>query len=232
MLPLLETVVRSLTWLNSALLLLELILNSAIDSTEGKRSREGPPLRTFCVEIPSIEPAARLGCGLVVAPFAAAMSFGGLKQVADLYQETCARNGQKPGRLICSYFTHFADDKAQEDAQRARQIRYYKECVIPALPGDPKTAPPSYRYFVDMVERLHKTRPEDLTEIETLIANIFSTTRFEMAAASRGGQSVPLQRADHNVADLVDQKVRTAKNQTVAPVEKNERRGRRRGRRY
>ena len=36
---------------------------------------------------------------------------------------------------MCSYFTHFADNKAQEDAQRARQIRYYKECVIPALPG-------------------------------------------------------------------------------------------------
>ena len=34
---------------------------------------------------PSIELAARLECGLIVAPFAAAMSFGGLKQVADLY---------------------------------------------------------------------------------------------------------------------------------------------------
>src|SRR4029079_3835155 len=33
---------------------------------------------------PSIELAARLSCGLIVAPFAAAMSFGGLKQVADL----------------------------------------------------------------------------------------------------------------------------------------------------
>ena len=84
---------------------------------------------------PSIELAARLGCGLIVAPFAAAMSYGGLKQVADLYHETCAKHGQKPGRLMCSYFTHFADTKAQEDAQRARQIRYYKECVIPALPG-------------------------------------------------------------------------------------------------
>ena len=36
---------------------------------------------------PSIELAARLNCGLIVAPFAAAMSFGGLKQVADLYHE-------------------------------------------------------------------------------------------------------------------------------------------------
>ncbi|MBI3435386.1 MAG: LLM class flavin-dependent oxidoreductase [Proteobacteria bacterium] len=118
---------------------------------------------------PSIELAARLGCGLLVAPFAAAMSYGGLKQVADLYHETCAKHGQTPGKLMCSYFTHLADTKAQEDAQRARQVRYYKECVIPALPGDPKTAPPSYRYFVDMVERLNKVRPEDLTENSVLI---------------------------------------------------------------
>lgn len=118
---------------------------------------------------PSIELAARLGCGVIVAPFAAAMTFGGLKQVADVYHESCAKFGTKPYRLMCSYFTHFADNKAQEDAQRARQIRYYRECVIPALPGDPKTAPPSYRYFVDMVERLHKIRPEDLTENSVLL---------------------------------------------------------------
>src|SRR5215471_8910325 len=42
---------------------------------------------------PSIELAARLGCGLIVAPFAAAISFGGLKQVADLYHEACTRHG-------------------------------------------------------------------------------------------------------------------------------------------
>jgi alkanesulfonate monooxygenase SsuD/methylene tetrahydromethanopterin reductase-like flavin-dependent oxidoreductase (luciferase family) len=120
---------------------------------------------------PSIELAARLNCGLIVAPFAAAMSFGGLQQVADLYHESCAKFGTKPGRLMCSYFTHFADNKAQEDAQRARQIRYYRECVIPALPGDPKTAPPSYRYFVDMVARLHKVRPEDLTENSVLLGS-------------------------------------------------------------
>ena len=72
---------------------------------------------------------------------------------------------------MCSYFTHFADNKPQEDAQRARQIRYYKECVIPAFPGDPKTAPPSYRYFIDMVERLRKVKPEDLTENSVLIGS-------------------------------------------------------------
>jgi alkanesulfonate monooxygenase SsuD/methylene tetrahydromethanopterin reductase-like flavin-dependent oxidoreductase (luciferase family) len=91
--------------------------------------------------------------------------------VADLYKETCAKHGQKPGRLMCSYFTHLADNKDVEDAQRARQIRYYKECVIPAFPGDPKTAPPSYRYFVEIVDRLHKVKPEDLTENSVLIGS-------------------------------------------------------------
>src|SRR6185437_6208687 len=101
------------------------------------------PMYVASFSKPSIELAARLGCGLIVAPFAAAMSYGGLKQVADLYHESCARYGQQPRRLMCSYFIHFADNKAQEDAQRARQIRYYRECVIPAFPGDPKSAPPS-----------------------------------------------------------------------------------------
>jgi alkanesulfonate monooxygenase SsuD/methylene tetrahydromethanopterin reductase-like flavin-dependent oxidoreductase (luciferase family) len=118
---------------------------------------------------PSIELAARLGCGVIVAPFAAAITFGGLKQVADLYHEACTRHGTTPGRLMCSYFTHFADTPEQEKAQRARQIRYYRECAIPALPADPKTVPPSYRYFVDMVDRLSKVKPEDLTENSVLL---------------------------------------------------------------
>jgi alkanesulfonate monooxygenase SsuD/methylene tetrahydromethanopterin reductase-like flavin-dependent oxidoreductase (luciferase family) len=127
------------------------------------------PMYVASFSQPSIELAGRLGCGLIVAPFAAAMTFGGLKQVAELYHATCAKHGQKPQRLMCSYFTHFADNPAEEQAARARQIRYYKECVIAAFPGDPKTAPPSYRYFIDMVDRLQKVRPEDLTENSVLL---------------------------------------------------------------
>ncbi len=120
---------------------------------------------------PSIELAARLGCGLIVAPFAAALSFGGLRQVADLYHATCAKHGTTPGRLMCSYFIHVADTPAEEAAARARQIRYYRECVIPAFPGDPATAPPSYRYFIAMVERLQTVQPEDLTENSVLLGS-------------------------------------------------------------
>jgi alkanesulfonate monooxygenase SsuD/methylene tetrahydromethanopterin reductase-like flavin-dependent oxidoreductase (luciferase family) len=150
------------------------------------------PMYVASFSKPSIELAARLNCGLIVAPFAAAMSFGGLKQVADLYHESCAKYGTKPQRLMCSYFTHFADDAASEKAQRERQIRYYKECVIPSFPGDPRTAPPSYRYFIDMVERLHKVKPEDLTENSVLIGNSARITEILKKVEAAGFDEVIL----------------------------------------
>jgi two-component system, OmpR family, sensor kinase len=48
---------------------------------------------------------------------------------------------------------------------------------------------------------------EDLTELETLLKNIFSTTRLELAAAARGDQPVPLQRAEVELAALVEKAV-------------------------
>ncbi len=125
---------------------------------------------------PSIELAGRLGCGLIVAPFAATMTFGGLKQVAELYRQACDRHSRTTGRLMCSYFIHFSDTKGEEEAARARQIRYYQECALAALPGDPKTAPSSYRYFVDMVERLRNVRPADLTENSVLLGSAARVT--------------------------------------------------------
>jgi alkanesulfonate monooxygenase SsuD/methylene tetrahydromethanopterin reductase-like flavin-dependent oxidoreductase (luciferase family) len=164
---------------------------------------------------PSIELAARLDCGLIVAPFAAALSYGGLKQVADLYHETCARHGAKPRRLMCSYFIHFADNKAEEDAARARQIRYYKECVIPALPGDPKTAPPSYRYFVDMVDRLSKVRPEDLTENSVLFGSPARITEALKKVEAAGYDEVILY---FNVGQKPHQQVKDEMTRFMAEV--------------
>jgi alkanesulfonate monooxygenase SsuD/methylene tetrahydromethanopterin reductase-like flavin-dependent oxidoreductase (luciferase family) len=131
------------------------------------------PIPTYVASFskPSIELAARLGCNLIVAPFAAAMTFGGLKQVADVYAEACHRQGNPPGRLMCSYFLHFADDPAEEAAARARQVRYYRECAVFAFPGDAKTAPPSYRYFAEIVDRLHKVQPADLSENAVLLGS-------------------------------------------------------------
>ena len=36
------------------------------------------------------------------------------------------------------------------------------------MPGDARTVPPSYRYFIDMVERLRRLQPQDLTENSVL----------------------------------------------------------------
>ena len=52
---------------------------------------------------PSIELAARLGLGLVVAAGAATSVHGGLAKTAELYRETCAAAGTPPRRLITSY---------------------------------------------------------------------------------------------------------------------------------
>jgi alkanesulfonate monooxygenase SsuD/methylene tetrahydromethanopterin reductase-like flavin-dependent oxidoreductase (luciferase family) len=141
---------------------------------------------------PSIELAARLGCGLIVAPFAAALSFGGLRQVAELYHATCAKHGTTPGRLMCSYFIHFSDTPAEEAAARARQVRYYRECVIPAFPGDPATAPPSYRYFIDMVARLQTVKPEDLTENSVLLGSPARITEVLQQVEAAGFDEVIL----------------------------------------
>jgi alkanesulfonate monooxygenase SsuD/methylene tetrahydromethanopterin reductase-like flavin-dependent oxidoreductase (luciferase family) len=141
---------------------------------------------------PSIELAARLGCGVIVAPFAAAISYGGLREVATLYREACANAGTKPGRLMCSYFTHFADDPSQELVARERQVRYYRECVIPSFPSDPATAPPSYRYFVGMVERLRQVRPEDLTENSVLIGRPAQITEILKKVEAAGFDEVIL----------------------------------------
>lgn len=48
---------------------------------------------------------------------------------------------------------------------------------------------------------------EDLTELERLMASIFSTTRLEMAAAAGDGQPVPLQRSDVDLPALVEKAV-------------------------
>ncbi len=120
---------------------------------------------------PSIELAGRLGYGLIVAPFAAIMTFGGLADVNKLYGETCAKHGKPRKKLMCSFFIHFADTPEQEVAARARQIRYYKECVLAAFPSDPVKTPPSYRYFLEIVERVRNVKPEQLSSNSVLIGN-------------------------------------------------------------
>ncbi len=120
---------------------------------------------------PSMELAAKLGWGLVVAAGQASGMHGSLARVAELYRECCDQAGAAPKRLITSYFIHFADTPAEERAARERQLRYHRDCTSHAFPGDPKTAPANYAYFKDIVDRYRTMKPEDFTDSAVLIGN-------------------------------------------------------------
>ena len=140
----------------------------------------------------SIEVAARMGLNLIVAPFAVAMAFGGLANVTKFFGEACAEHGKPMGKVKCSYFIHFADTPEEELKARERQLRYFQECVIDALPSNPATTPPTYRYFINMVENLKKMRPEDLTENSVLIGNAARITETLKKVEAAGFEEVIL----------------------------------------
>jgi alkanesulfonate monooxygenase SsuD/methylene tetrahydromethanopterin reductase-like flavin-dependent oxidoreductase (luciferase family) len=144
------------------------------------------PIHVASFSKPSIELAAKLGAGLVVAAGAAASIHGSLAEVARLYREACAARGTAPRRLITSYFIHFADTPEEERRARERQLRYHRECTSPAFPGDPKTAPENYRYFAKIVERYQTMKPEDFNSNAVLLgssAQIIDTLKTKVEAA-------------------------------------------------
>jgi hypothetical protein len=55
-----------------------------------------------------------------------------------------------------------------------------------------KTAPPSYRYMVEMTERLHKVKPEDLTENSVLLGSTQQITDTLTKAEQAGFDEVIL----------------------------------------
>jgi alkanesulfonate monooxygenase SsuD/methylene tetrahydromethanopterin reductase-like flavin-dependent oxidoreductase (luciferase family) len=121
-----------------------------------------------------------------VAAGQASAMHGSLAATAQVYRDACAAIGRKPGRLITSYFIHFADTRVEEHAARKRQIRYHQECTSHAFPGDPKTAPANYRYFEAIVNRYRTMKPEDFTDSAVLIgspAQIAETLKTKVESA-------------------------------------------------
>jgi alkanesulfonate monooxygenase SsuD/methylene tetrahydromethanopterin reductase-like flavin-dependent oxidoreductase (luciferase family) len=129
------------------------------------------PLRPFvaCFSRISMEMAARNDWNIIFAPFAAAMVYGSLKDGVDAYRAECAKHGHAPRQSSCSYFVHIADDAEEERYGRERLIRYFKDALISAFPADPKTVPPTLRYFLDIVKILDGMKAEDLTSKSILV---------------------------------------------------------------
>ena len=130
------------------------------------------PLRPYvaCFSRPSMELAAGHDWNIIYAPFAAAMVYGSLAEAVASYRRLCQeRHGRPARRAMCSYFVHIADNEAEDRYGREALIRYFHEALIAAFPGDPATAPPSYRYFVEICDILRKMKPDSLTNRSVLI---------------------------------------------------------------
>ncbi len=117
----------------------------------------------------SLDIAAARGLNVIFAPFAAAMMFGGLDAAVATYSDKCRAKGHEPGRAMCSYFIHIADDERSEAQGREAQMDYFRHCVLPAFPDHPDKAPPTMRYFMDIVRILKEMKAADLGERSILI---------------------------------------------------------------
>jgi alkanesulfonate monooxygenase SsuD/methylene tetrahydromethanopterin reductase-like flavin-dependent oxidoreductase (luciferase family) len=132
------------------------------------------PLRPYvaCFSRPSMELAARHDWNIIYAPFAAAMVYGSLAQAVQSYNELCqARHGRPGRRTMCSYFVHICDSAEDEAYGRQALIRYFQDALLAAFPSDMAKTPPSYRYFIEIVDILKNLKPESLTAKSVLIGS-------------------------------------------------------------
>jgi len=132
------------------------------------------PLRPYvaCFSRPSMELAAANDWNIIYAPFAAAMVYGSLADAVRIYRETCEeKHGRPARRSMCSYFVHIADDPATEAYGREALIRYFKDALVAAFPSDPAKVPPTYRYFLQIVDILNNMKPENLTSKSILVGS-------------------------------------------------------------
>ncbi len=72
---------------------------------------------------------------------------------------------------MCSYFVHIAETPEEEDFGREAQMAYFRHCVLPAFPKDPKKAPPTMHYFMKIVSILENLKKEDLTDKSILLGS-------------------------------------------------------------
>jgi alkanesulfonate monooxygenase SsuD/methylene tetrahydromethanopterin reductase-like flavin-dependent oxidoreductase (luciferase family) len=126
------------------------------------------PLRPYvaCFSRPSMELAAKNDWNVIYAPFAAAMVYGSLADAVRIYRETCETEFKRPmRRAMCSYFIHIASTPEEEQYGKQALVRYFQDALIAAFPSaSGEKVPPTYKYFVDIVNILRDMRPEKLTD--------------------------------------------------------------------
>jgi len=150
------------------------------------------PMYMACFSETSLEMAAKRGLNIIYAPFAASMVFGGLGPAVAQYREQSVRQGNEPGRAMCSYFVHLADTDEEEDFGRQAMMDYFKHCVLRAFPDDPSKMPPTMHYFMKINEILRGMTKETLSDKSILIGNADKITETLKRVEADGIEEVIL----------------------------------------
>ncbi|MCW5773147.1 MAG: LLM class flavin-dependent oxidoreductase [Rhodospirillaceae bacterium] len=119
----------------------------------------------------SVDIAAKRGLNIIWAPFAAGMVYGGLDKAVESYRAACAKEGKKMGRPMCSYFIFISDNPKEEDYGRESQLRYFKECALPAFNFKAGEAPPTMHYFLKIADILSNMKKEELSDKSILLGS-------------------------------------------------------------
>jgi alkanesulfonate monooxygenase SsuD/methylene tetrahydromethanopterin reductase-like flavin-dependent oxidoreductase (luciferase family) len=100
------------------------------------------------------------------------MVYGSLADAVHIYREECETKYNRPARRsMCSYFIHIADTPEEEAYGRAALIRYFHDALLAAFPADPQKVPPTYAYFIQIVDILKNMKPENLTSKSVLVGS-------------------------------------------------------------
>src|SRR3989442_7943576 len=81
----------------------------------------------------------------------------------DWSSDVCSSDLHPNVKAACSYFTAIADSEAEVRAAKERLVFYLKG-ISPAFPHDMSKAPPSLRYFKEIVDRIHAMTPDQVGE--------------------------------------------------------------------
>jgi alkanesulfonate monooxygenase SsuD/methylene tetrahydromethanopterin reductase-like flavin-dependent oxidoreductase (luciferase family) len=94
------------------------------------------------------------------------MVYGSLADAVRVYRETCEQQLKRPmRRAMCSYFIHIASTPEEEQYGKEALVRYFQDALIAAFPSSSgEKVPPTYKYFVEIVNILRDMRPEKLTD--------------------------------------------------------------------
>ncbi len=114
----------------------------------------------------SMELAAKWDWNLLLAPFAATILFGSLKNAAAAYREICDKAEKPAQKIKCSYFIHIGEGEDERRRARQRMVDYITMAGLRKTmsSGGQGALPPSMAYFKKIGERLNDAKASDFDD--------------------------------------------------------------------